>query len=97
MSTMTKETAIHIYESGLWQDLTNKQIAELYFLVTGRLFCPFDVLHGAVTEALNRDVFNHEFANREGLTAEYLGDRPAPTLEEILAQIPAEKAVVFFT
>ena len=94
---MTKETAIHIYESGLWQDLSNKQIAEIYFLVTGMLFCPFDVFHGAITEALNRPVYTHEFADRAALAAEYLGQRQPPTLEEILAQIPAEKAVVFLT
>lgn len=91
---ITKEQAIVIFESGLWKDWTKRQRAE-FQLRQKRLAMPFDVFHEAVEFALGRSVFTHEFGlNWEGLVAELDGTAGAPSLDEIMALIPAEKLVV---
>ncbi len=56
---------------------------------------PFDVFHEAVEQALGHAVFTHEFGlDLERLQAELLGNAPAPTLDEILNLIPADKRVL---
>ena len=60
-----------------------------------RLCMPFDVFHEALEKAIGRPVFTHELGlDAEGIKRELLGDRPAPTLEEIIALIPADKRVI---
>lgn len=89
---ITKDQAIALAETEFWKEMTPRQIAE--FQMEARLLCmPFAVFHKAVEEALGRPVWTHEFAFPE-LRAELLGNKPAPTWEEILDLIPAEKRVV---
>lgn len=53
------------------------------------------MLHGAVEEALGRPVWTHEFGtNFDGIVQELLGEKDAPTLQEIMDLIPAEKRII---
>jgi hypothetical protein len=91
---MTSEQAIQLAESKFWEDLSLRQRAE--FQLTEDMLCmPFEVFHEAVEKTLGRPVYTHEFTlNRDGLISELLGDRPAPSLEEIINLIPAEKRII---
>jgi len=67
----------------------------MFQLFEDRLCMPFAVFHEAMEKALERPVFTHEFAlNYDGLCRELLGEQPAPTFEEIMDLIPAEKRVL---
>lgn len=94
MKQLTKEEAIALYDSGEWLAWTDMQRAS-FQLVQDKLCMPFDEFHGSVTRALGRDVFTHEFGlNREGLQRELAGIDGAPTMDQIIALIPAEKLVI---
>lgn len=54
----------------------------------------FGTFHKAMEEALGRPVWTHEFAFSDQLKKEFLGDKPAPTFEEIVNLIPAEKRII---
>ena len=67
---MTKAVAQAIYKTGFWHDLTAVEIAA--FQLKEDLLCmPFGVFQDALSEALDRSVFTHEFANQDGLIAEF--------------------------
>lgn len=92
---LTKDQAIMIAESGIWKDWTDREKAE--FQLYTRLLCmPFDVFHKAVEKTLGRPVYTHEFASSvaENLREELRGERPAPSMEEILNLIPKDKLIV---
>lgn len=85
-----KEKAIALANSGWWKDTPHREIAE-FQLMTAELCVPFGVFHEAVEKSLGRPVWTHEFAlNYEGIMQEFLGQRPAPTFDEILNLIPEE-------
>jgi len=58
------------------------------------LCMPFARFHAAVEAVLERPVWTHEFAEPDSLRAEYEGKRDKPTMNEILAMIPADKLLV---
>jgi hypothetical protein len=87
---LTTEQAIAFANSSVWKEWTAEQLVR-FQLFQRKLAIPFDVFHKAVGEVLGRDVFTHEFANSEALMLEYLGSKPAPTLDEIIEMIPEEK------
>ena len=90
-----KVAAVRLAELKWWEGKTPREICDVQLFIT-ELCCPFDVLHKAVEEALNRPVFTHEFGlNYEGLVAEFLGVKSPPTLQEIVEMIPEEKRIVF--
>lgn len=96
MQQLSKKQAIAIFEGGEWRDWTDEEIVKLQ-LYQKRLCVPFDVYHRAIGKVLGRGVFTHEFAGDKGFYAlqeEYEGNRLAPTFEEIIAMLPAEKVVV---
>jgi hypothetical protein len=63
-----------------------------------KLCMPFDVFHEAIEKTLSRPVLTHEFGlNIDGLKEELNGNKPAPSLEEILNMIPADKRVIVLT
>lgn len=65
------------------------------FLFQSLLCMPFNVAHEAVEKALGRPVYTHEFGlNFAGIKEEFLGERAAPSLSEILELIPEEKRLV---
>ena len=89
-----KEKAVQLYNSGWWEGKSHKEIAE-FQLFTVELAVPFAVFHEAIEKCLDRPVFTHEFGlNFDGIMAEFLGEKLAPTLEEIIDLIPAEKRIL---
>lgn len=90
--SLTREEAISLYESGWWKEKTDDEIVS-FQLFTGRLCMPFDVFHASVEKVLKRPVFTHEFGSSGRLKEEYLGEKPAPTFQEIMEIIPKEKRI----
>jgi len=89
-----EEAAIKLAGSKWWEGLGPREIAE-FQLNTAELCMPFDLFHKAVEEAIGRPVYTHEFGvNYDGLVAEFYGDQPAPTFDQILAMIPVDKRVL---
>ena len=91
---LTQEQAITFYASGAWENMTPQQLAS--FQIHQDLLCvPFSEFHKAIETTLGRPVFTHEFGlNRDGLIAEMEGKVIAPSFEEILSLLPADKTVV---
>ncbi len=92
------ERAIAIAKTRWWEGKTPRQIAAVA-LFTEELCCDFHVLHEAVEKSLGRPVFTHEFGSGgfDRICEEFLGLRPAATMDEILALIPADKRIVIVT
>jgi hypothetical protein len=95
MKQLTKEQAVALAQSKVWQDWTDEEIVR-FQLFQDRLCMNFSRFHEAVEKVLDRPVFTHEFATRfiDDLKKEYLGVKKAPTLEEIINLIPEEKRIV---
>lgn len=98
MSAYTKsigrEKAIALAKTEWWVGLPAKEVAKTGLLIT-ELCLPFSVLHKALEDVLGRPVFTHELGyNFDGIVQELLGERDAPTLEEILSLIPEAKRIV---
>lgn len=91
---MTRENAVALANSEWWKDTPNDAIVS-FQLFEDRLCMPFGDFQAAVEKALGRGVWTHEFAKLENLRAEFLGERPKPTMQEIIEQIPAEKRILF--
>lgn len=86
-----REAAIALFDSKWWIGKTPREIAKVG-LLTAELCLPFDILQNAVEKALGRPVFTHEFAlNFDGIVQELIGERDAPTLQQIIELIPADK------
>ncbi len=92
---LTREQAIAIAESKVWEKWNNEQIVR-FQLFQDRLCVPFSRFHEAVEKVLNRPVYTHEFGTEGviGLKKEYLGVKKAPTFEEIIDLIPKEKQLI---
>ena len=94
---MTEEQAKAFHASGQWRDMTAIDRAKLQ-MIAERLCMPFSVFHQSISEALGRDVLSHEFGpNWDGLKKELFDGAPAPTLDEVLAMLPAGKPVIVIT
>ncbi len=89
---LSEEEAKALYDSQFWVELSLRDRAE-FQLNTRRLCMPFDVFHEAVESALGRPVWTHEFA-QERLRAEFYGEEEAPSLEDIINLIPADKRLL---
>lgn len=90
---MNKEQAIALAETGWWKNKTARQIC-MFQLFEPLLCMPFGDFHKAVEGALNRPVWTHEFAGMDSLKKEFLGERAAPTMQEIVELIPEAKRIV---
>jgi hypothetical protein len=86
------EAAIKMAESEWWIGRTAREICVVQLFIE-ELCCPFEVFHKALGEALNRPVFTHELMNWDRLVAEFLGECPAPTLQQIIATFPSHVQV----
>lgn len=94
MDRLTREQAVALHDSRFWESMTFRERAE-FQMNTDLLCMPFGIFHEAIEKTLGRPVYTHEFGlNVEGLRAELRGERPAPTLQEILDLIPAENRVI---
>lgn len=87
-----RDKAIRLYKSEWWKGLTAREIVA-FQLFTEELCMPFGEFHGAAEKTLGRSVWTHEFAG-DDLVREFLGEKSAPTMQEILELIPAEKRIV---
>ncbi len=91
---MTRPEAVALYDSKFWEPMTYLERAR-FQLFEPRLCMPFDVFHEAVEKALGRPVWTHEFGlNWDGLGRELTHCSPAPTMQEIIDLIPAEKRII---
>lgn len=92
--TIDKASAQRLFDAKFWEPMTHRERAE--FQLWQPLLCmPFPVFHEAVEQALGRPVYTHEFGrNLDGLRAEFLGERTAPSLKEIIDLIPEEKRLL---
>lgn len=85
-----RDKAIELASTNWWELCSHREIAE-FQLFTKELACPFAVFHEAVEKSLGRPVWTHEFGmNYESICKEFLGEKDAPTMEEIIALIPEE-------
>ncbi len=91
LNKIREETALAIYESNIWQEWSDKEKVD-FQLFTDLMVIPFSVFHIAVEKVLGRPVFLHEFTCWDNLRQEYLGERKAPTLDEIKNMTTAEAA-----
>jgi hypothetical protein len=90
--TLTQEEALALFETRWWEGKEPYEIV-LVQLFTDRLIMPFGDFHKAVEDALGRPVWTHEFAY-DGLKKEFLGERKAPTFDEIVGLLPADKVII---
>lgn len=93
MTDLTQEQAIAVYETKWWETATDDEIVK-FQLFTKRLCMPFDKFHGAVGRVLKRPVWTHEFGSAGRLKEEYLGEKPAPSFEQIMDIIPKENRII---
>ena len=83
-------------KSGWWKGKTAREIAE-FQLMEPRLCLPtFDMFKAAMEEALGRPVFTTEYGGdgRKRLEQELFHGAAAPTLDEVLDQLPKGKPVI---
>ena len=94
MKQLSKEKAIELHDSKIWQDWSYEEIVK-FQLCQEKLCVPFNVFHEAVEKCLGRPVFTHEFGlDLDGIKAEFLHERSEPTLDEIFSLIPKEKLIL---
>ena len=94
-NSIGREAAIKLANSGWWKTKTHREIVS-FQLFTQELSCPFTVFHEAIEKVLGRPVFTHEFGSMgyDRLVAEFLGEKPAPTMDEIINLIPEDKRIL---
>ena len=90
---LTKEQAIALYESRLWESWSDEELARFQFY-QNKLCVPFGRFHKGMEKLLGRPIWTHEFAFKDKLQEELEGKRAAPTMEEIINLIPEEKRIV---
>jgi hypothetical protein len=91
---LTKEQAIKLAESKFWEPLSFRERAT-FQLFEDKLCMPFAVFHEAMEKTLGRPIYTHEFGlSLDGLKSELIGEKPAPTFEDIINLIPADKRII---
>lgn len=90
---LTQEQAIALARSRGLMDLPPRERA-LFQLRQQFLAMDFSQLQSDVESATGRPVWTHEFVDPESLLKEILGEREAPTWDEIVAMLPAESVIV---
>ncbi len=88
-----KDKAIELYNSKWWEGLPDRDVAT-FQLFTAELCMPFGDFQMAMERTLKRPVWTHEFASFDRMVKELMGEAPAPTFQEILDMIPAEKRIL---
>ena len=93
---MTRNEALALGESGVIDNLDDLSL--FWFQINEPLLCcTFGRFQEATEKALGRPVWTHEFADPDSLRSEFLRERSAPTMLEIMEKIPAEKRVLVVT
>ena len=93
MKQLTENQAIKLAESKELENWTDEQIVR-FQLFQDRLCMDFGRFQLAMEKVLDRPVWTHEFADKEGLIKEYLGVKEPPTFEEIMNLIPKDKRII---
>jgi hypothetical protein len=93
MNQLTREQAVALYDSEAWRAWTPQELAA-FQSEQDRLCVPFAEYQNAMSVALGRPVFTHEFADREAMRAELEGKVPKRSLDDILAAIPPGKLIL---
>lgn len=93
LNSIGKDAAIALAKTEWWKTKTPEEIVQ-FQLFTQELAMDFGDFHGAVEKVLGRPVFTHEFADFASLQRELLGEKPAPTFEDIMNMIPEEKRML---
>ena len=94
MKQLTREQAIELAKSKVYENWTNEEIVR-FQLFQEKLCMDFSRFHEALEKVLDRPVFTHEIAmNYDGIVSEFLGEKDSPTFEEIIELIPKDKRVV---
>jgi len=94
---MTKDEAIQLSETKFWENISYKDIAT-FQLFEEKLCMPFDVFHEALEKSLGRPVFTHELGlNLDSIKSEFLGDKEAPSFEDVINLIPQDKRILIFS
>ena len=93
---MTKPEAIALSETEWWKHVTPEE-AFRFQINEPKLCMDFDAFHKCAEETLGRPVWTHEFAYPDMLRRELRGEVPTPTMDEIVAKIPEDKAVCIVT
>ena len=92
-----KEKAIALGKSGWWKGLPARDVAK-FQLLTQELCMDFGDFHKALEESLGRPVFTHEIGlNFDGIVHEFFGERDAPTFQEVVDLIPADRRFILGT
>lgn len=95
---MTKKQAIKLYKSKFWEKMSDYDKVK-FQLFENRLCMPFEIFHAAIEKVLKRPIWTHEFAssNIENIRKEFLGEKPAPSMQEIIELIPEANRIIFVT
>lgn len=89
-----RENAIELAESNWWELCSSAEAVE-FQLFTVELCMPLSTFHQKLEEVLGRSVFTHELGmDYDGIVKEFLGERAAPTFDEIMKLIPDEKRII---
>lgn len=92
-----KEKALELAAAHWWVGKPHREIAK-FQLFTTELCMPFDIFHEAIEKSLGRPVWTHELGlNYEAICKEFLGEQPAPSMDEIIGLIPKDKQIVVVT
>lgn len=88
--------ALELYDTKWWVGQPARDVAT-FQLFTAELCMPFGDFHAAIEEALGRPIQTIEFAfNFQGIAAELLGEKEAPTMQEVMNLIPEDKRIIVF-
>ncbi len=97
MRQLTRKEAIAFFDGKCWEGWTHAKITH-FQMGQDKLCIPFAIFHEAIEKTLGRPVYTHELGlARKRLLAELGGEVEAPTIDEILGLLPAEKLVVVVT
>lgn len=89
-----REAAIALAQTNWWVGKPAREVALIQMHIA-ECCMPFDLFQGALEEALGRPVYTHELAlSYDRLLMELTGEADAPSLEDIINLIPANKRIV---
>lgn len=89
-----REKAIALAKSGWWHGKPDREVAK-FQLFTDELAMDFGDFQMALERALGRPVWTHELAmNFDGIAMELLGEKDAPSMQEIINLIPEDKRIL---
>jgi hypothetical protein len=93
-TSIGKQAALALAASQWWEGKPHREIAE-FQMFTDELSMPFGVFHEALEKTLGRPVWTHEMAlNWDGIARELMGERPSPSMQEIINLIPEDKRIL---